>query len=289
MILSNTNLNLYNTFIVVFETKNLATSGKILNVTRSAVGQKVKELGGQLGVTLFTPHRKGVVPTAEARNLYPVIKDAMDAIIKAEVGLRTLDTESTGHIKMAMSNTGVMMFLRDYMKEFCTTYPKVTFEFFGLENVNLLEKGEIDFIIDAPSLFKGTNIKMTDLFTAKTNFVATKQFLKKHGLGTNITSDELARLPVITLRPSETSEDLGLQVKSYIKTVSLDMTYQMVKAGLGIGFFVKELLDSLDDPDLVEVTVNGVSLPGITVVCGYNKSLSRPAKAFVDGLAKFCQ
>ena len=258
-------------------------------MTRSAIGQKIKELSNQLDVTLFTPSYNGVIPTSEAHNLYPAIKNAMATVAEAEGNLRIFDSESTGKIKMAMSNTGLIMFLRDYMKEFCAKYPRITFEHFGLESLDLLKKGEIDFVIDAPSLFKGLNVDTTDLTTVHSSFVATKEFLKKHKLGNTITKEDLARLPLITLRPSETAEDIGLQVASHIKTVSMDTTYQLVKGGLGIGHFVRELQDGINDPDLVEVTVNGISLPAIQIVCGHNKTLSRPARVFIDGLVEFCK
>jgi len=282
---SNTNLNLYQTFVLVYETKNLAAAAEILNVTRSAVGQKIKELGNQLGVTLFTPHRKGVIATAEARALYPVIKNSMEAIAEVEHGLMAFDGDSIGIIKIAVSNTHVMMYVKDYMKEFCALYPKVVFEFFGLESVDLLEKGEIDFIIDDDLFFKGLNYNTINLFEANSAFIATKEFLRRHNIGETITAKDLARFPIISLRPPS----FGQHINSHIKTVSLDMTYQMVKSSLGIGYFCKELLENIADSETVAVKIADIAPQKIQVVCGYNKTLSKPARAFVEGLQEFCK
>jgi len=44
------------------------------------------------------------------------------------------------------------------------------------------------------------------------------------------------------------------------------------------------LLDKKSDKDVVEVKVKNFALAVEKVVCGYNKSLSRAARAFVEGL-----
>jgi len=287
--------------VVVFETRNLARAAGILGISRSAVRQNIRELGNQLGVTLFIPHQKGVMPTSDAGQLYPNIKKAVDLIIEAENSVNAFTADSPGLIKMAMSNTAVIMLIRDYMAEFCAAYPKVTFEFFSLESRPLLERGEIDFILDDDLFFMGSSLDTINLFTANPVLIAAKEFLRRHNLGETITSDDLARLPVIALRPSP--YDIGVHTSPYIKTVSLDMTYQMVKALLGVGHFCRELLDSLADPDIVAVNITNVPLQKLNVVVGYknlasrepcsaslrNTTLSKPARAFIEGLQKFCK
>ena len=284
---NNTSWNLYKSFVVVYEVRNLHRAAEKLGISRSAIRQNIRELGNQLGVTLFIPHQKGVMPTGDATTIYPNVKKAVDLIIAAENSVDTFTADSTGTIKIAMSNTLIIMFMAEYMAQFGAKFPKVVFEFFSLESLPRLEKGEIDLILDDDIFFQGSDLCTIHLFSAASLMVASKSFLQRHNLGATLTADDFARLPVIVLGPS--SYDVG-HTNPYIKTVSVDMTYYMVKAGLGIGHFAKEMLDSIADPNIVAVNIIGVSTPEhFNVVCGYNKTLSKPARAFVEGLQEFCK
>ena len=86
---SNTNWNLYKTFVTVFELKNMSHSATELGVTRAAIGQNIRELENQLGTKLFTPDKRGVIPTAEAVKIYPSIKKVTQIIHETESDLST--------------------------------------------------------------------------------------------------------------------------------------------------------------------------------------------------------
>jgi len=282
---NNTNFNLYKSFVVVYETRNLHRAAEILGVSRSAVGQNIKELNNQLGVILFTSTRKGVIPTSEANNLYPNIKNAITAIVESENSLQEFNSESGGIIKIAMTNSVLDLCIKDYLKEFCTKYPKVSIEFFGRDSMDLLKQGKIDFIIELDFFFKNQDIKTIDLFKLSSIFVVTKDFLIRHNLKSTMTKDDLMMLPIITQRESW-FEFFG-STERFIISPSSDLTYIMAKNSLGVGFYCKELLDKTNDPDLVALNIKDITLPTAKVVCGYNNSLSRPARAFIDGLLNF--
>ena len=293
---NNTSWNLYKSFLVVYEAGNLHRAADRLGISRAAIRQNITELGNQLGVTLFVPHRRGVMPTGDASNIYPNIKDAVAKILEAENATARFTRESTGNIKIATTNTHVMMYLADYMKTFREAFPCVTFEFFGLESKSLLESGGIDFILDTDAFFRGTDFKTANLFKVNPIFAASKEFAARHGLtGVRpVPRDVFSGLPLITLRPY--MDDLGLESAEgvgapggAIKAESLDMTYQFIRANLGVGYFCHELLQSIGDSNIIEIHVAGAELRPSWVVCGYNKALSRPARAFVDGLKQWCE
>ena len=282
---NNTNWHLYRTFIVVYETRNLQRAADVFIVSRSAISQSIKDLGNQLGVTLFTPHPKGVIPTGDADSLYPIIKNAVSAIVDAENSLQTLNADSVGNIKLATSTTHIILYLKDYMKQFCALYPKITFEIISLETANLNTSYDVDFVLDVGSFFESKDYKTTTLFNANIVLVACKDFLAKRGLAQSITIEQLKTLPII----SPNTDDFGLQIKSHIKTTSLEMSHQLIKGGLGVGYLAQELLDKLNDNELVSLNVKDLRLPTSSVICGYNKALSKQSRAFIDGLIKFCK
>ena len=288
----NTNLNLYNTFLVVYETLNLRRAAEALYLTRSAVGQKIKELENQLGCVLFTPNSKGVTPTNVAHNLYPVIQNAVNSISYAENNIKEFTSDSTGIIRISVETLPFNCYLSDFMKEFCIKYPKVTFEFFGPEsNTETIKEMKIDLVFHLDRTFVGTDFKIADVLSTESAFVATKSFLKKHGLTQNITKEQLSGLPIIVERNSwkEFLRKNDISTEPYIMTECAAKAYSIAKNSIGIGYYYKGLLETVNthDTDMVYVNVKDIKMPIMNEIVAFNKNLSPPARAFLDGFIKF--
>lgn len=71
---SNVNINLYKTFLEVYELKNISKTAKKMYISQSAVSQNIKSLENQLGVTLFKKSTKGIFPTNDAYLIYEDVK-----------------------------------------------------------------------------------------------------------------------------------------------------------------------------------------------------------------------
>ena len=288
MIFNNTNWHLYKSFLVVYETKNLQRAADILYVSRSAISQNIKELSNQLGVTLFTAHSKGVSPTGDANNLYPVIKNAITSIVEAETNLQEFNSESSGTIRIAIPDEPIDNFLSNYLREFSAKYPKVCFDFYRFNGLEKLEKGSIDFLFDYSHKIIGDNLKTIEVCVLHGNLIASKLLLKKHGLSGKISKKDFLKLPIITY-PTDPLSEFYKQIDpnakpAVLKTDSSNLTYFLVKNGLGVGWYLKESYALLNDPDITEVCIEGVTLPKSPVTCAYRANLSRPATAFITGL-----
>jgi len=286
---NNTNWHLYKTFIVVYETGNLHKASEILYISRSGVSHNLKELSGQLGTTLFTAHSKGVAPTSEANEIYPIIKNAIISIVEAENNLQSFNSESVGTIKMAMTASHVELYA-EYMKEFCTKYPKVKLELFERNSIDLLEQGKIDFILATEKFFSNTELKTINISHVSSIFIASKEFLSKNSLSQSVTKNELLNLPIIAHRDTWTEfcKDNKIDILPFVfKTASSDMTYSMTKRAIGVGYYFKELLSN-NEQSIIALYTKDVVLPIAKTSCGYKNNLSKPAKAFIDGLIEYC-
>jgi len=290
--LSNINWNLYKYFIAVYETRNINRCAETLGVSPSAVSQNIKELSNQLGVSLFSTGRHGAEPTSDAGRIYLSIKKASEHISKIETEFEIFNSESVRTVKMAMHGSFAKAHVNAYLMQFRAQYPNVQLAFFQSEDINLLTQGKIDLMIDLDFVFDGTDIKKIFIGPKyDLHFVASKSYAEKHRLQKVITKGELVQHPIIerieswtkikkTLDPDYTPKEINAQ--------TAEQVISMVKDSVGIGCFSGWLLRELNDPDLIELKVKDMVLPSTRFVCGYNKSLSRPAKAFVDGLIRFC-
>jgi len=277
---SNTNFNLYKTFLAVYETKNMHKSADILGISRSAVQQNIKELNKQLNTKLFNSHSKGITPTQNAVLIYPKIKSAIENVALAEQDI--MANNNSNVIKIAMESSLADLHIKDYITEFCNKYPEIQLEFFKRENTS------VDLIIDLKCFFDN-EYKTIDLFTVKGCFIASKDFLKKNKLDIGITNNELLRYKIIAYPRTweQHRKMIGIEKNvSLIKSEGPNLTISMVKSGLGIGYMAKELVEKIKDPDIVVLNM-GKDMPIDKMVCGY-KSLSPTAEKFVGGLVKFC-
>jgi len=289
----NINWNLYKYFIAVYETKNYHRASELLGVSPSAVLQNIKELSNQLGAVLFNSKNRGVEPTNEADELYPQMKKAVNLISATENKFEKFDNESTGVIKIATNSWFAKIYLNNYLKKFCSAYPKVQLEIIQSEDISLLKQKKLDCIIDIDSLFYGTDFKTIDMLGKELeySFVASREYTKIHGLDKPITKTELSKRPIIERSVSWTNyrnKWLGADFTPLeIKIQTAEQAISMLKNSIGIACFNNLILKDLNDPDIVKLQIKDLLLPRGKLVCAY-VNLTRPAKTFIDGLLKFC-
>lgn len=295
MVFSNTNWNLYKSFLTVFDTRSLHKAAAVMRITRSGVGQNVKQLAEQLGVVLFRTHRKGVEPTEEAHKIYPKIKMALETIRECEESIKLCDSKTQATIKVAIISTVAAFYLQKFFKVFSQRYPDVRFEFFNRakqESFNLLVTGKVDLIIDLDHVCNRYNLSVIDLFTLDYAWIASKEFMSQHKLSTNITIEQLTKLPIIGHQEplADLSKTTGYNFEPYIATCTTEPVYSLVREGLGVGFCPRQAVDTLNtDKEVVKLNIKG--LPRLTTVisCGYTKqTLAKVAKQFITELREYC-
>lgn len=80
MSIGRMDLNLLKVFDAVFEDRSLVLAGRRLNLTQSAVSHALTRLRETVGDDLFLRTGKGMIPTARATEMAPVLRDALRRI-----------------------------------------------------------------------------------------------------------------------------------------------------------------------------------------------------------------
>jgi len=279
--MSNTNLNLYKSFLAVYEAKSMRRAAESLDLAHTSVLQNIKELSNQLDVKLFTSHSKGVEPTDDAHRLYPTIKEAIKSISTIEQHLGDTKQQT---IKIAIANNVAEILTRKFIKHFYQKNPNVQIEISKLDSLNAFKQKQLDFIIDLSAAFNNTEYKTINIMPVTASFIATKDFLQKNNLESVITKEKLFQYPIIT-RP----EIWNGTNPSIIKTTSADMTYNLTKDSVGIGYFAHEILDRTLDTDMVVLDVSDIVPTKFQLVCGYCRPLSKIAKTFTEEFVHFAK
>ena len=107
---SNINYNLYKSFLVVFETRNISKAAELLYISQPAVSHNIKELEKQLDIQLFYKKANGMNATNEAEILYRYISSAFNSIWKGELTISDMAGLKTGIVKIQIKITILIIF-----------------------------------------------------------------------------------------------------------------------------------------------------------------------------------
>ena len=284
------NYNLYRVFFALYETRNMSRAAEVLLLnSHSNIGKSIKLLASELGIPkLFHSNPRGVVPTQHAIELYNIVRPLFDQISLAEESVQTFDITRPYKIRLAVTQIMISHVLKDFFKKFCTKYPNIMFEFHNLDTItdDHLEKRKIDGIIAIDTLFVSSSIKTLNISDYEFVFCASPAFLKSKNLTPKISKWELLNIP--TIIHSTVLEDLQHQLDNqlspHITSWNSDIILSLVKDGLGIGCFYKNLVKK---SDVVQVEVSNLTNPLRQVVFGYHKEHSKVLRILIDELMTF--
>ena len=118
----------YQMFLKTAACGNFSKAAQALNFTQSGVSHAVQSLEEELGVTLLSRNRGGVVLTADGRALLPEIERlcaAHHALMQSAASLRGMDA---GLVKVATFSSVSAQWLPSILKSFGGQYPSIEFD-----------------------------------------------------------------------------------------------------------------------------------------------------------------
>jgi len=287
-----TNLNLYKSFVEVYETRNFSNAALNLRLTQPTISYNIKELEKQLKVRLFNSNSRGVEPTKNAEELYPVIRQAFVHLMHAENTITEFNEKSDGVVRLNVSLYFMPQITGKLISDFNKKYPNIRFEITSstlTNGVGAVERHESDMYIY--TYIKPTSLKddleTIDLTETESSFFASKDFLKKHGLNSTISKEQLSSLPILSLplsyRIMKELEKLGLKVNPIVESNSSQMLMHLATNNVGIILGP----DNYITHDLVKLNISDLKIPNVVVAIKYNKDLANKAgSAFIEMVKK---
>lgn len=118
----------YQIFLKVVACGNFTKAAEALNFTQSGISHAINALESELGVTLLSRNRGGVVLTADGRAVLPKIEKlcaAHHALMQTVDSLKGLDS---GLVKVATFSSVSAQWLPSILKSFGQLYPSIEFE-----------------------------------------------------------------------------------------------------------------------------------------------------------------
>ena len=289
---SNINYNLYKSFLVVYETKNISRAADILYISQPAVSHNIKELAKQLNIQLFYKKSNGMNTTSEADILYKYISSAFNSIWKGELTISDMAGLKTGVVKVGIPSYLTILFLSDIITDFRSKYPNVKIEIVSKpipDLITMLQTQNIDIVIDSqPISPEKTTTSIKYLKSYNHCFFTTDKYYSSKSFGI----DNINNLPLII--PSQNSEEIkllknsvvGLKINPVIEAWTTESMIKLVKEGNGVGYCQEEYIkEELENGSLKKLNLL-FTPPKLDIYAGYMvDTLAFAPKKFIEFLS----
>ena len=289
-------LNLYRIFLEVAKTGSISKAASSLFVSQPSISYSIKMLEEELKCKLFNRTAKGTELTIDGEKLLFYVEGAFNMI---NAGCKTVkDSENmiSGEIRVGVPTHIGIFLLSKYIQKFIEKYPGIKFTIVNRatsEMVDMLEKRNLDFIVDSyPIDSNRKDIVLYKLIEVSNCFVGNEKYKNIVNEGI-INIEDIQKYPLL-LPPKITSTRKALESKlkdridnleAIIDVPTTEVILELVKKGLGIGYFTKESVQKyIDSGRLYEIPVD-VELPKTDICIAYvDNFLANAPKKFIEML-----
>ena len=287
----NTDYNLYKIFLYLYEEKSISKTANKLYVSQPAISYSLKELENQLGYTLFYRNSKGIEPTMEAKELYGYISTAFNILNDAEEHIKNLNNLNVGTIRIGTPSHIGIFYLSEYISDFRKLFPGIKFEIVcksTSDMVEMLETRKLDIIVDTLPINSKKEVNKITLTKLHNCFAYNKNIMKNVDIKE---VEDLVKYPLIL--PSSTSsirmkldeymESKNTKLNPILESWTTEIMLAMVRRGVGVGYFVRNVIETQKDRDEFEIITFDDDLPAVDVCCVYiDDFLTTASRKFVE-------
>ncbi|MBR5370279.1 MAG: LysR family transcriptional regulator [Bacilli bacterium] len=286
--------NLYKIFLYLYEEKSISKTASKLYVSQPAISYSLKELETSLGYTLFNRNSKGIEPTIEATELYNYIKTAFNILNDAEEHVKNLNNLNVGNIKIGVPSHIGMLVLVEYVEQFRKTYPNVKFSIISKpmpEMIEMLETRKLDIVIGINPIHNEKNLTKLNIRDLHNCFVYNKTLLTDIRIRKE---SDLLKYPLILPNKSLISrikldnymETKNIRLSECIEVDTTEIALEMVKKGMGIGYFIEDIIKlKLNKEDYEVISFDDLPITNISLLY-INEYTSIAAKKFINTFKK---
>ena len=265
----NINFEYYKVFYVIAKNKNITNAAKELRISQPAISRMLKNMEEQMNIKLFIRKTKGVSFTQEGKELYRLIGNEIDSIIKSENNFSKIINNK--NLKIAINKT-ILNYLIESKKlnYLLTNVNNITF--LNTNNFDLLNNQLLNNLIDFAIITEPTNYQFSDEIKFKN--------LEKLHLILVSKYKNISDIPMVLLADNDKfrkiSEDYikdeGISFDNTIVVDDYDNIFPLINNGYANGILIKELiLKELENKEVYEIILSKPS-PTINIGVLYNEN-----------------
>ncbi len=265
----NINFEYYKVFYVIAKNKNITKAANELNISQPAISRMLKTMEDQINTKLFIRKTKGVILTNEGKELYRLIADNIDNIMKSEISFSKIINNKT--LKIA-GNKSYINYLIANNKLDNIFNSDLSINIIDTNNFDLLNSQLSSNLIDFAFISEPNNYKFNDelVFKALNEFHLVYASKKSDNKSIVIFNNKkFIDLSKIYLQSKNISADKFIQVDDY------DSIYPLIFNGYANGFLIKEYINSyLENKEYSKINISDdLSTIKIGIIYNVNNEL----------------
>lgn len=287
-----TDYNLYKIFLYLYEERSISKTANKLYVSQPAISYSLKELESQLGYTLFYRNSKGIEPTTEANELYNYIKVAFQILKDAEEHIKNLNQLNVGCIRIGILPELASFYLSSFILEFRKKYPGIQFDILSAgaeELMEMLKNRQLDFAFLTNDISIKKSFERLYLSDISFCLAYTEKFSSSL-----LKLEDVEEYPLLLpnkknsyrMKFEEYMENKKVLFHSVIEVNDSQMLLEMVKEGIGIGYFIQDRIKNCEEKE--EIHMIPIPELSFSVFCVYKVDfLTVASRKFLEMMKGF--
>ena len=205
--------------IAVYEEGSFTAAAARENATQSGISQHIQAIEERLGETLFKRTNSGVVPTQACRQYYKTAVQAINLLNKAELDIRSQNTELQGTVEAGLMPVFAKSILAPVLERVTREHPhldvKISEGYSGVLT-DMVKADKLDFAL-VPAFVKEDGLRVEHFARDREVLLCSKQFSDANGL-TPLVPVQLSTLkPLNIIVPARSNTRYG-RLNEYFTT-----------------------------------------------------------------------
>ncbi len=276
---------------------SIRKASEALSVASSAVNRQILRLEEEMGVALFERGRAGVRPTPAGELLLRHVRETQNEYQRTRAEIASLGGTVSGNVRIISLESLLVRFLPQVVEEISARHPQVTFTVLSVDPGEIgeaLRSGDNDFgVLFVDNRHRGVEVAAEFPTAVGALMRPDHPLAKRKGL----TLTECVGYPVMMLQDRWLLDAImatefatsGARLAPRIVSNSIEFMRQVIKSGLGIGFFTPiGFLEEIRRGELIHVPLiePGLAQSRIGILVPRYRRLSPPARLMIDHISE---
>lgn len=258
--------SLMQSFLAVAEGGSLSAAARLTGQSQPTLGRQIRQLEQSLDSTLFVRHARGLDLTDEGHAILAAARKMREAMKQIELTVAGRESELRGTVRVTASEIVSQHLLPPIIAQLRQDYPMISIDLIATDDTENLLFREADVAVRMYRP-KQLDIVTRHLGDLEISVCAAKSYLDRHGRP--VTLDDLKAHALLGYDQSALilrgMHDLGIPAGRdwfAIRCDDQNAYWQLLRAGCGIGFSQKILIDRAPEVETLDL---GIPIPALPV------------------------